>query len=521
LSTMTMTDALVHQGAGPWTTLERDQFVKAVALRGWGNWKLIAPAIPTRSYTQLKLHAQKFKKSRPVTHARLVARAPGGVPGAAPGRRGATTMARRRSGVALSKSGTRPPAKAGCGSRRRWGSAPPGSLAAATATASTRKAKAEAETKTSLAASPAKKTPVACKNSTVTMSPAPAARAPLPNFLVVPPAASAIAIGQAGGCGGVMAPLPLAAARLPPARARTSGWEPSLDADGLPAADVVGQLLRELDLGSVEETRIADVHDGAFFSPWSNASPGNDGGPRPGVARPPVPVTPSRVGPIEKPSVPLTNSAVSFDSAPPPAAVGTVEAFLGNIEIPPHVVPDLQLFADIKSQLTTPPNFNNPKEYVVGEDSLSRIGLEPGALCRVRIKDLLGVHLSTGWWRATFATTNGIVEDQVSFRKNVLEGLIALTTVMLGVSDWQVPRNARDVGHAQAFDDEDDIRHIGQLTSNVWERVNRVLGRNGFALMEVAGGKPGASVTAMERHDAVDQMVSRLDMISRQAGLSE
>ena len=129
--------------------------------------------------------------------------------------------------------------------------------------------------------------------------------------------------------------------------------------------------------------------------------------------------------------------------------------------------------------------------------------------------------MSTGWWRAAFAVANGTVEDQVSFRINALEGLIALTTVMLDVSDWQILRNARDVGDVQAFDDEDDIRHIGQLTSNVWERVNRVLGRDGFALMKVAGGEPGAPVTAMERHDAVDQMVSRLDMISRQTGASE
>ena len=342
-----------------------------------------------------------------------------------------------------------------------------------------------------------------------------------PTFHVVTPTASAedaIAVGQAGGDGDWMAPLPLAAV----------DWEPShyglasIIKDDLPAADAMDQLLRDLNLGSIEETGSADVHGGAFVSPWSHAGPGNVDAPRPGVPRPPVPVTPSSVGQTERPSISLTDSVVTlFDSVPPLAALGAEEAFLGNIEIPPQVVPDPQLFANIKSQLTTSPDFNNPKEYIVGEDGLSRMGLEPGALCRVRIKDVLGVHLSTGWWRAAFAVANGTVEDQVSFRINALEGLIALTTVMLDVSDWQILRNARDVGDVQAFDDEDDIRHIGQLTSNVWERVNRVLGRDGFALMKVAGGEPGAPVTAMERHDAVDQMVSRLDMISRQTGASE
>ena len=52
-------------GAGQWSFAEQEQFKNGCIQHGWGSWKAIQRCIPTRSYNQVKSHAQKFQKHRP------------------------------------------------------------------------------------------------------------------------------------------------------------------------------------------------------------------------------------------------------------------------------------------------------------------------------------------------------------------------------------------------------------------------------------------------------------------------
>jgi len=200
-------------------------------------------------------------------------------------------------------------------------------------------------------------------------------------------------------------------------------------------------------------------------------------------------------------------------------------------EIPPGVRPDLQLFLDTRSRLTAEPDFNNPKEYILAEDGSSRMRLEHGSLCRVRVMDMLKEHLDMGWWReevladAVGCRCGTMMDEKQSFKKASLEQLVALTAAMLDVDHWQTPREGKKpvgmssatiaIGDEQRFNDEDDIRHIGQLLSGLWERVNRSLSRDDFFLLGQDVGREG-STARMERYSAINQMVTRLDTISRQ-----
>ncbi len=49
------------ESVGQWTEEEQMLFNVGVIAYGWGNWKEISEIIPTRTNTQVKSHAQKFK----------------------------------------------------------------------------------------------------------------------------------------------------------------------------------------------------------------------------------------------------------------------------------------------------------------------------------------------------------------------------------------------------------------------------------------------------------------------------
>jgi len=216
--------------------------------------------------------------------------------------------------------------------------------------------------------------------------------------------------------------------------------------------------------------------------------------------------------------------------------------------IPSLVCPDLEVFMYLRTQLTSPADFNNPKECVLAEDGLSWIGAETGVLFRARIKNILEDQLGMGWWRGdafqigSLAATShsagvGMVQSAIvtsenevdekekegdigglfaedSFKKFALERLIALAAVMLDVDHWHTRRHVQQTSYtttcSQSFNDEDDIRHIGQLLSGLWERVSRFLLRDDVSLLG------GDSVAKMERHEAINKMVGMLDTVSRQ-----
>jgi len=56
---------------GIWNDEEHAQFEKGCAMHGWGNWKMIAEAVPTRDRAQCKSHAQKFLKHNKGARTRL------------------------------------------------------------------------------------------------------------------------------------------------------------------------------------------------------------------------------------------------------------------------------------------------------------------------------------------------------------------------------------------------------------------------------------------------------------------
>jgi len=47
---------------GPWSILEKRQFVTGVRQYGWGNWSLIQQMVPTRTAQQIGCHARRFDK---------------------------------------------------------------------------------------------------------------------------------------------------------------------------------------------------------------------------------------------------------------------------------------------------------------------------------------------------------------------------------------------------------------------------------------------------------------------------
>jgi hypothetical protein len=193
-------------------------------------------------------------------------------------------------------------------------------------------------------------------------------------------------------------------------------------------------------------------------------------------------------------------------------ASGGSEAF----HISPNVRPDYRLFMQIRSFLMSPPDANDPKENIFG-----CAGRGGGYLFRARIKKELGEHLSMCWWREDVFDNHSRViissakvaeGDRIVLKKYSLERLVALIAVMLDVDHWRALRDGTtSTAIANTFaDDEDDIRHVGQLLTGLWERVSRSLHRDGFVLLG------GDFIERTERNEAINKLVERLDLISRQ-----
>ena len=224
---------------------------------------------------------------------------------------------------------------------------------------------------------------------------------------------------------------------------------------------------------------------------------------------------------------PKWNMVDSDDEEPLSTNVAVAASGPTNTQEPPPpplpcLHPDQTLYTSIQMHIMSPPDFNNPKEYVQTEDGLSRMAMDTGRLCRVRIKGLLTDHLDMGWWRENvYASGKGIEtrhqEELVSFKKFGLERLIALTAIMLDINEWYTPNETAAAAAAsfasnhagQHFNDEDDIRHIGQLISGLWERVNLSLQRGGLAFL---CNDPS---TSTERMSATHTAVAILDWNSR------
>ena len=120
-------------------------------------------------------------------------------------------------------------------------------------------------------------------------------------------------------------------------------------------------------------------------------------------------------------------------------------------------------------------------------------------LMRQRIIKLATEASNVGWWRES----ENLVPEVV--RKAHLEHLIALTFAVLQSDDWK--RFSEDNIPLQTqFNAQDEIRHICQLLSGIWNRVNHFLARDSYALF-------GAGVDQLERSHAVKGMVLMFDEI--------
>jgi hypothetical protein len=186
------------------------------------------------------------------------------------------------------------------------------------------------------------------------------------------------------------------------------------------------------------------------------------------------------------------------------------------LQIPPNVRPDQRLFMQLRSFLISPPDVTDPKENIV-----VCAGRGAGYLCRARIKKELGEHLSMCWWREdvfdnhsrVIRSSGKVAEgDPIVPKKLALERLVALIAVMLDVDHWHALRDGTTSTATDntVADDDDDIRHVGQLLSGLWERVSRSLHRDGFVLLG------GDFIERTERNEAINTLVARLDLISRQ-----
>lgn len=121
---------------------------------------------------------------------------------------------------------------------------------------------------------------------------------------------------------------------------------------------------------------------------------------------------------------------------------------------------------------------------------------------RQRIIKLATEASDVGWWREN----DKLIPEVV--RKAHLEHLVALTFAVLQADDWK--RSSEDKVPLQThFNAQDDIRHICQLLSGIWNRVNHFLARDSYALF-------GAGVDQLERSHAVKRMIRMFDDILRQ-----
>ena len=143
------------------------------------------------------------------------------------------------------------------------------------------------------------------------------------------------------------------------------------------------------------------------------------------------------------------------------------------IHIPPAT------YKEILAHLTSPPDFNNPTEYVTENNGMSRRALEDGELMRGRIKILLDFHLQGAWWRdADYdaekeASSNAEVEQAA-------EHLIALYLAMLGLETWH---DLSNVSANRILNRQDSILDITHLASGIWARIKRSCSRDGFAVL--------------------------------------
>lgn len=560
---------------GPWSELEHSQFEKGIIVHGWGNWQQMVNLIPTRSKIQIKSHAQKFRKHRGdqckilfKLHEEAQERQTGDA--VAP-----TVLATKSSAAATMKT----PKRRKSTTFRRSGSLSKSAINARTPTSSLvplRSLSFTGHTQSSPIRKMSAMSPLRAE------SPAPSlASPPLDKFTDVTSAFGrvtlhrpqrTISMGSHGqdlvshrrlsapltspGCCSLMSSRPSLASQHDPQEdeltAVAAAITPTLAHDRSHSMSIYDLMLEDDDsiIDALAVTKKVTSGD-ELLDPIPLKLEVDDDNldmiadfldPSWNTILPPADATVSLECDFLHPITPAASCNGGRDSASSISTLGLTPVNSDGGEPFDIVRPNPQLYVGLTSLLTAPPDYNNSKEYKLGADGSSRMGIERGALCRGRVKELIGEHLDAAWWREeTTANADELSgkpdkfigarpNDKVSFQKYMLERLIALTAVMLDVDHWHAPREARmpaiteagvraipTITDRQRFNDEDDTRHIGQLLSGLWERVFRSIVRDGLTLLESEGGND-SDAFRMERHAKLTQMVKQLDDISRQEG---
>ena len=187
--------------------------------------------------------------------------------------------------------------------------------------------------------------------------------------------------------------------------------------------------------------------------------------------------------------------------------------------------PSPHISKHIRSMLIAPTDYNNPTEYFLAADGASRTGLHRGAVCRARIKKLLGdcawceddvnvvsltqSALDTYYTHASLGSFEevGSEGEEGVFKTIAFEIFVALAAAMLDENDWCTPMNGDPSASAK---DVQDIRYVGNLLHSQWERVDPPRRRD-CALQH----DDDTLAAAAERNAAISSIVDRLKLVSR------
>ncbi len=196
--------------------------------------------------------------------------------------------------------------------------------------------------------------------------------------------------------------------------------------------------------------------------------------------------------------------------------------------------PNPKIREHIRSMLVSPTDYNNPAEYFLAADGVSRTGLHRSAVCRSRIKKLLRDHFDVAWYNddafvnhnPTFDTRARLIQSALDacytlgspgsfgevvgggeegmLKTLVFENFVALVAAMHDVNDWHTPGIGDPINFVS---DVEDIRNVGSHLHNLWECLKCHL------CLDCALYDADTPTTATERNGAISSIVDRLKLI--------
>ncbi len=534
---------------GAWTKLERVQFEQGVIAHGWGNWSsMVGTIIPTRNRNQLKSHAQKFRRVHPemvevlmreheIAHRKRAALGAKNAPRIGGGAATVAAEARAKKGKKSSSPPRRrasmikakTPASARKSPRQPRRFSAPGSIEFMDSSRSNFSTPAK---RTSFTNTSARKKHVKIQSS----PPQPAAPAPPPPSTpdsILSRVISDMCRTTLGSdepstsvlFSELLSPPPHHLPHSSLLNTSPSAYQNSQDDDEL--ATLAAKVTFSSDPSSTYDKFIRDVLE-TYTSSHSETSIDyvldtnqNEGSTFDGFD--------------EATMDPLLNLKVEGRDLDLIFEVGKSEKqdceMKHNINL---ARPNPQIREHIRSILVSPTDYNSPAEYILAADGVSRTGLHRGAVCRARIKKLLGDHFDLACCNdeefvnhsLTFDTRAGLIQsaldacytlgppgsfgevvgggEEGTLKTFVFESFVALAAAMLDVNDWHTP----GIGDPIIFvRDVEDTRDVGSHLHDLWECLKHHH-RFDCELYDADN-----ITTATERNAAISSIVEQLKLI--------